>query len=248
MRTILPVPDREVVRRAYDLWSHFYDVVAGPWEQGARTAALESILARGERFLDVGIGPGRWFAAIAARSPTGSLVCGLDLSAGMVRRAHRQLRRERPGRARIVEADALTLPFADGTFDVVTSSYMLDLLPMEAIAVALCEFRRVLAPSGRVVLVNLTKVPGSAVNWYERLYRVLPRTAQAYVLGGCRPVRLAHIVRAAGFGAARRLVVRDVLPSEVLVARRERESCDYGADSDSEMASASALSRGPDRQ
>jgi demethylmenaquinone methyltransferase/2-methoxy-6-polyprenyl-1,4-benzoquinol methylase len=218
-RVIQHVPDRDVVRHAYDIWSRFYDALAGPWEHGARMQALEWVIGTDRRILDVGIGPGAYFGAMAARAPAGALVCGVDLSSGMVHRARQRLRRQRTP-ASVIEADALTLPFADGAFDVVASSYLLDLLPLEAITSALTEFWRVLRPTGRLVLVNLTKEPGAAIRWYERCYRALPAPAKAYVLGGCRPVRLAHLVTAAGFDPPRRLVVRDALPSEIIVTRK----------------------------
>jgi len=82
------------------------------------------------------------------------------------------------------------------------------------------EFRRVLRPGGRTVIVNLTKQSPDRTTWYERCYHALPPSAQAYVLGGCRPVRLAHIVKAAGFSPPRRTVVRQALSSEILVASK----------------------------
>jgi hypothetical protein len=46
----------------------------------------------------------------------------------------------------------------------------------------------------------------------------LPPTAQAYLLGGCRPVRLADAIEAAGFSSPQRIVVHQALPSEIIVA------------------------------
>ncbi len=206
--------------RAYDFWSHFYDVVAAPWEYGARMQALATLGGGvGTRVLDVGIGPGLYFSAIVRAAGPTATVCGIDLSRNMVRKARRRLGPGGPGPAHVIGADALTLPFADKSFDTVVSSYLLDLMPFEAMACALSEFRRVLKPSGRVLLVNLTKVAVDRASWYERCYRAMPPAAQAYVFGGCRPVRLAHLVSAAGFVDIRRTVVAQALPSEILVAR-----------------------------
>ena len=215
-------PDREAVRRAYDLWSHVYDVVAKPWEHGARMQALAALgTGAGHRILDVGIGPGAYFSQVVRAAGPGASVYGVDFSDKMVRHARRRLRREGgSGRATVIEADALTLPFADESFDTVTSSYVLDLMPIEVIVCALNEFRRVLRPGGRTVIVNLTKQSPDRTTWYERCYQALPPRAQAYVLGGCRPVRLAHIVKAAGFSPPRRTVVRQALSSEILVASK----------------------------
>jgi ubiquinone/menaquinone biosynthesis C-methylase UbiE len=138
----------------------------------------------------------------------------------MVRKASRLVRRRGLGAARVIGADALTLPFASASFDTVLSSYLLDLMPIEVIAGALGEFLRVLKPSGRVVLTNLTKVAADRQTWYERCYRAMPTIGKAYVFGGCRPVRLAHLVSAAGFVDTRRTVVEQALPSEIVVARK----------------------------
>ena len=221
MAFIHQVPDREAVRRAYDFWSHFYDVVAAPWEYGARRQALATLPGGvGRRVLDVGMGPGAYFSEIARSALAGATVCGVDLSPNMARKANRRVRRRGIDTARVIEADAVTLPFAGDSFDTVWSSYLLDLMPIEVIACTLSEFLRVLKPSGRVVLINLTKVATERTTWYERCYRAMPSIGKAYVFGGCRPVRLAHIVGAAGFVTASRTVVLHGLPSEIVVARK----------------------------
>ncbi|MEO5820592.1 MAG: class I SAM-dependent methyltransferase [Vicinamibacteraceae bacterium] len=221
MTFIHRVPDREAVCRAYDFWSHFYDVVAAPWEYGARAQALATLPGGvGSSVLDVGIGPGSNFFKVAKAAGPGATVYGVDLSRKMVRKASRRLRRSGIGTARVMEADAVTLPFANESFDTVLSSYLLDLMPIEVIACALTEFLRVLKPSGRAVLVNLTKLAADRTTWYERCYQALPAMGQAYVFGGCRPVRLAHLVSAAGFLAANRTIVQHGLASEILVARK----------------------------
>lgn len=220
MTFIHRVPDRDMVCGAYDFWSPLYDVVAGPWEYGARRQALATLAGGiGGRVLDVGIGPGAYFSEIARAAGPAATVCGVDLSRKMVRRTRRRLRRS-GGRARAMEGDALTLPFAADSFDTVLSSYVLDLMPVEVIACALSEFLRVLKPSGRAVLVNLTKLATNRMTWYERCYRAMPTIGQAYIFGGCRPVRLSHLVSAAGFVGINGTVVPHALPSEIIVARK----------------------------
>ena len=54
-----------------------------------------------------------------------------------------------------VQADALRLPFPDGSFDVVTVSY--GLRNIADIGAALSEMRRVLAPGGRAVVLDFGK-------------------------------------------------------------------------------------------
>ena len=58
-------------------------------------------------------------------------------------------------RSRFVQADALALPFAAASFDVVTISY--GLRNIADIPRALGEMRRVLAPGGRAVVLDFGK-------------------------------------------------------------------------------------------
>jgi ubiquinone/menaquinone biosynthesis C-methylase UbiE len=86
--------------------------------------------------------------------------------------------------------------------------------------VVLGEFHRVLKPSGRLVLVNMSKKCGSRLTWWERLYRALPRRWAAYLLGGCRPVLLESHVTKAGFAEVQRQYIRGILPTEIVIARK----------------------------
>ena len=101
--------------------------------------------------LDLGAGTGAATPLLKSMFPQ-ALVCALDISPGMLRRAALRigwLDRHLPwrrGRFECVGADALRLPFADGSIEVVFSSLMLQwCAPLDA---ALAEIRRVLAPRG----------------------------------------------------------------------------------------------------
>jgi demethylmenaquinone methyltransferase/2-methoxy-6-polyprenyl-1,4-benzoquinol methylase len=64
-------------------------------------------------------------------------------------------RREGNRRSRFLQADALRLPFADGSFDVLTIGY--GLRNVADIPAALSEMRRVLASGGRAVVLDFGK-------------------------------------------------------------------------------------------
>jgi len=91
--------------------------------------------------LDVGCGPGRLAPGVAER---GAEYVGLDRSPGLLREARAR------GAARVLQADATTLPFADGTFDRVVALSVLYHVPDWP--VALREMRRVARPGGLVVV------------------------------------------------------------------------------------------------
>lgn len=104
------------------------------------------------RILDVGCGTGALAAAAALRWPA-VMVTGIDVSAGMLAVAGRELAALPPGvgdRISLVQAPADRLPFADGTFDVVVSSFVLQLVPSPYRA--LREARRVLVAGGSLAI------------------------------------------------------------------------------------------------
>lgn len=206
---------RAAVRKAYDLFSIFYGGIVARFEKPAIAAGLGRAAVRhGERVLDAGCGPGNVLEKLAEEAGTQGMAVGIDFAPRMLAAARRRV-----AGARLVRADARQLPFAAGTFDLVWSSYMLDLLPTADLAPVLCEFLRVLRPGGRMTLVAFTK-PGEKLTWWERAYLRTPAWLVPYIFGSCRPVRLTPFVREAGFVAIESEDVQRGMRSEVLTARR----------------------------
>ena len=210
----------EVIRRAFDLWSRVYGWVL-PFERKARMLGLDEVAVHaGEKVLEVAVGPGATFVEILRRVGPGGAVKGVDLSPRMLEKTRRRARRAGWTDVDVREADARRLPFADGTFDVVYNSYMLDLIPLGEIPVVLGEFMRVLKPGGRLALVNMSKPVAGRRTLYERLYEALPRRWVPYITGGCRPVVTAGAVERAGFRDVRREFVGGLMAAEVVIARK----------------------------
>jgi ubiquinone/menaquinone biosynthesis C-methylase UbiE len=208
------------IRRAYDAWSHIYGGVAAPLEYGPRMRAVElAHLKPHEKVLEVGIGPGLILLEILKRVDRANLVYGVDLSWKMLQKSRQSVRRAGYSNVSLEEADTRCLPFADRVFDVVYSSYMLDILAIPDILLALKEFKRVLKGAGRVVLVNLSKQSPEKHTFVEWLYQWLPAAWVPYVLGGCRPVILADLVRDAGFCDVQRKFIGGLMSSEIVAAR-----------------------------
>ena len=107
------------------------------------------------RLLDIGCGPGDLTELAAHHFPHAEAV-GADFTAAMLRHAHRRSRRDRAAaRLRYARADAGRLPFADGSFDLVLSAFVIRNLPdLEG---ALAEMRRVLRPGGTVFTLEITE-------------------------------------------------------------------------------------------
>jgi SAM-dependent methyltransferase len=98
-----------------------------------------------DRVVDVGCGNGAYLFELGRRDLPRSLI-GVDLSEGMLRAASQAM-----PRAQMLLSDASALPLRDGTATLVLAMHMLYHVPQPAVAVS--EFRRVLAPGGRVVVV-----------------------------------------------------------------------------------------------
>jgi len=209
------------IRRAYDLWSYVYARVAGPLEHGARLRALELATIRpGDRVMEAAVGTGAILLEILKRSDKQSVVCGVDLSSKMLRRTKRLVEEAGYDNARLYQADARCLPFRDEAFDLIYSSYLLDLLGLRDLPKVLGEFKRVLRAGGRIVLVNLSRQDAQNLTRMERFYSWLPPNWVPYLLGSCRPVFMEPLVEAQGFVEIRREFMSQLTHSEIVTARK----------------------------
>jgi len=113
------------------------------------------VAAGARRILDLGTGTGTLGLAAAERW-SGVMVTGVDVSDEMValagREADRRLGEADRGRFAAKVAPADDLPFEAATFDLVVSSFVLQLVANRASA--LREARRILRPGGRIAFVS----------------------------------------------------------------------------------------------
>jgi ubiquinone/menaquinone biosynthesis C-methylase UbiE len=128
-------------QEAYRLWAESYP----PWAHNslmeAEQAVVEPIVvaAKPRRALDVGTGTGRCLPILSGAGAR--LVVGVDLSLAMLRQASFD--------AHTLCADACRLPFADGSFDFVSSSLMAG--DVEDLGAWVRESARVLARGGTLL-------------------------------------------------------------------------------------------------
>jgi SAM-dependent methyltransferase len=136
------VTSTEQSRRKYDqLAERYEEIYFYVADLGQRLIEFADP-APGTRVLDIGAGRGAVARAALAR---GCAVTAVDASAGMV--AH--LARDYPEMV-VRQLDAAALDFPDGSFDLVTAGFVVQIL--DDPAAALRAIRRVLAPAGMVAL------------------------------------------------------------------------------------------------
>jgi demethylmenaquinone methyltransferase/2-methoxy-6-polyprenyl-1,4-benzoquinol methylase len=202
-----------LISRHYDLLNHLLSLnLDAAWR---RRAAREASPEPGSRVLDLCGGTGDLSLALARAPAPPSLVVCCDFAHPMLAVAARKFTRSGPaGRCVIVEGDALRMPFRDGSFDAVTVGFgVRNLADMRA---GFAEILRVLAPRGRLVVLEFSRPPGPVLKRLYALYlnAVVPMLGDgvsgrrgpylylARTIGGFpEPDLLAGTIREAGFAA-----------------------------------------------
>ena len=113
--------------------------------------------------LDIGCGPGWFWARVADALPERMALTLADQSAGMVGEAVERCGTLRSWTVDGLEADAAKLPFADATFDGVVAMHMMYHVADQAAALA--EMHRVLKPGGWLAVT--TNGAGNLPELYE---------------------------------------------------------------------------------
>jgi ubiquinone/menaquinone biosynthesis C-methylase UbiE len=157
-------------------------------------------LRPGHRVLEIGCGTGNLVIMAAERHPDAE-VTGLDPDPRALARARRKAAR----RGRTVRFDrgfAERLPYADGSFDRILSSFMFHHLEPDAKAAALREARRVLSPGGSFHLMDAGGDIAATDGWMAR--KALSNPHLQDNLGD----RIPTLLREAGFADAREVAHR----------------------------------------
>ena len=168
----------------YDFLNHLLSFSLDKiWRRRTAKIFSETLARRDARVLDLCCGTGDLAFALARRrarltGASAGAVIGSDFVEGMLLRA-REKAEQGAGSAVFAGADALTLPFADASFDLVTSAFgFRNLSNYER---GLREFARVLKPSGEVGILEFSEPERGALAGAFRFYfrSVLPRIGGA---------------------------------------------------------------------
>jgi demethylmenaquinone methyltransferase/2-methoxy-6-polyprenyl-1,4-benzoquinol methylase len=138
---------------SYDLLNHVLSMgIDWFWR---RIAANQARLKAGDRALDVASGTGDLAFELAKRVGAGGSVVGLDIARPMLVLGHQKSVRRGERRVDHHWGDAMSLPYADGSFQAATMAFGGRNVP--DLTGAFREMCRVLGPGGRLVFLELNR-------------------------------------------------------------------------------------------
>ncbi len=212
------------VRAMFDRIAGVYDLMntamtAGMHHRWRDRAADRAGLGPGDRALDVCCGTGDLALELARRVGSQGSVVGCDFSEPMLEIARRKAAQQGASQVRFEWADALELPYDDGSFDAVTVGF--GIRNLSALDRGLAEMTRVLKPRGRVVILEITQPRRPPLSsffslWFDRAVPLLgalagDRRAYTYLPQSVKrfpaPERLAAMMAATGLNDIRYLIM-----------------------------------------
>jgi demethylmenaquinone methyltransferase/2-methoxy-6-polyprenyl-1,4-benzoquinol methylase len=219
------VPESEKAGRVHGVFASVasrYDLMNDAMSLGIhrlwKDAALDWLAPRlGMRLLDVAGGTGDIAFRFLARVGGDGHATVLDMTEDMLVEGRRRAEATTFAEALDwVVGDAMSLPFAEASFDAYTISF--GIRNVTRIEEALAEAYRVLRPGGRLLVLEFSQVPEPSLRWlYDRYsLNVIPALGQAlvgdrasyqYLVESIRRFpdqeRFAAMIAAAGFGQVR---------------------------------------------
>lgn len=177
------MPAKESIRKlfddiavGYDRFNHLSTLgIDNAW----RRKAVRQIVDTDQplNVLDVATGTADFAIAIARKAAEGSHIIGTDISEGMLevgRKKAQDLLSTDSSSFSLQVADAEALPFDDASFDRVSVAF--GVRNFENLALGLSEMRRVLKPSGKLVILELSYPDNKLLFAAYKVYafRILP--------------------------------------------------------------------------
>ncbi len=175
--------------KVYDLFTDHEPAIHGKAVQRAGIKGSEKIL-------EVACGTGNATGLLAKALQRNGKLYTIDISRGMLDKAKEKLQKQ--GLSEKVEfrlGNATKLPFPNETFDILYNGYMFDLFNANEFPRVINEFKRVLKPGGKLILVNMSKRTNKKT-LYELLYE---RGLLGFASGGCRPIIMKPYLQKEGF-------------------------------------------------
>jgi len=153
----------------YDLLNHLLSLnIDKKWRRLVVNRVRAKVLARESLILDVACGSGD--LSLMLFEIDGARVVGTDFCRPMLSIAAEKV----PADVRLIEGDALALPFKDATFDAVTIAF--GLRNLAGVESGLKELRRILKPNGWVAVLEFSRPSNALLRPLFGLYfrKILP--------------------------------------------------------------------------
>jgi demethylmenaquinone methyltransferase / 2-methoxy-6-polyprenyl-1,4-benzoquinol methylase len=221
-----PAARQSFVNELFDEAAPDYDWVSGMMSFGRdriyrREALQRAGLTNGMRLLDVATGTGLMIKAALELGIDPALVTGVDPSQGMLT----ENRKRNP--VTLLEGTGEKLPCADASFDFVCIGYALR--HVEDLGKLFGEFRRVLRPDGRILILEITRPTNPValplirfymqqlvprIGWLRRRNKSTVKLMQYYwaTIEECVPPEtILSVLKAGGFKNVKRIVSNVVL-------------------------------------
>jgi demethylmenaquinone methyltransferase / 2-methoxy-6-polyprenyl-1,4-benzoquinol methylase len=177
------------VREMFDRIAPVYDAMNRAMTAGLdrrwRDETARAVVSPGDRVLDSCCGTGD---LALADLRAGGRVTGVDFSEAMLERARRK-----SDAIEWIQADALELPFAHGSFDAATVGF--GVRNLEDLEAGLRELRRVLVGGGRLGILEITQPRGLLRPFYKLWFDGLVPLAGKVLPGGAAYTYLPASVR-----------------------------------------------------
>jgi len=153
----------------YDLLNHLLSLnIDKKWRRLVVNRVRAKVLARESLILDVACGTGD--LSLMLFEIDGARVVGTDFCRPMLSIAAEKV----PADVRLIEGDALALPFKDATFDAVTIAF--GLRNLAGVESGLKELHRILKPNGWVAVLEFSRPSNALLRPLFGLYfrKILP--------------------------------------------------------------------------
>lgn len=143
------IMELDKMERAYSTYASVYDHTFGKFFHQSRESVVRNLeIQKAERILEVGVGTG---IALSYYPPHCQLV-GIDLSDGMLEKAHERKDTYDLNHVTLMKMDAGAMEFPDNTFDTVMAAYVVTAVSDYRKVVT--EMIRVCRPGGRIFMLN----------------------------------------------------------------------------------------------
>lgn len=140
----------DAVKTAYRRWAAVYDAVFGSVSTiGRRRAVAAANQLPGSKVLEVGVGTG----LALPYYHSDKRITGIDLSTDMLKRARQRVKRDQlTNIENLMEMDAESTSFEDGSFDIAVGMFVASVVPHPDRLYN--ELKRVVKPGGYILFVN----------------------------------------------------------------------------------------------